>query len=112
MRAAVRVQLVVTKRTIHRSWLGLGLLTLSIACGGCGGKGEIGGTGAAGSGAGGSTGAAGATGGTGTCSSTLAGRVRITEVDVGATYAYNEVDNNGAALGLTVLAISPIPGGG
>jgi hypothetical protein len=31
---------------------------------------------------------------------------------VGTTYAYNEVDNNGAALGLTVLAISPLPGGG
>ena len=27
-------------------------------------------------------------------------------------YAYNEVDNNGAALGQTPLAISPIPGGG
>jgi hypothetical protein len=34
------------------------------------------------------------------------------EIDVGATYAYNEVDNNGAALGLTPLAISPVPGGG
>jgi hypothetical protein len=48
----------------------------------------------------------------GVCSSALADRVRITEIDVGATYAYNEVDNNGASLGLTVLAISPIPGGG
>jgi hypothetical protein len=38
--------------------------------------------------------------------------VRITEIDVGVTYAYNEVDNNGASLGLTPLAISPIPGGG
>jgi hypothetical protein len=27
-------------------------------------------------------------------------------------YAYNEVDNNGAALGLTPLAISPLPAGG
>jgi len=48
----------------------------------------------------------------GVCSSALSARVRITEIDVGATYAYNEVDNNGAGLGLTVLAISPIPGGG
>ncbi len=38
--------------------------------------------------------------------------MRITEIDVGVTYAYNEVDNNGAALGQTPLAISPIPGGG
>ena len=29
----------------------------------------------------------------------------ITEIDVGATYAYNEVDNNGPNLGLTPLAI-------
>jgi hypothetical protein len=42
----------------------------------------------------------------------LSSRVRITEIDVGVTYAYNEVDNNGAGLGLTPLAISPIPGGG
>jgi hypothetical protein len=28
------------------------------------------------------------------------------------TYDYNEVDNNGAGLGLTPLAISPMPGGG
>jgi hypothetical protein len=112
MRATVRVRLVVTKRVASGSWAGLCLLTLFIACGGCGSKGEIGGTGSAGSGAAGSAGAAGAAGATGTCASTLAGRVRITEVDVGATYAYNEVDNNGAALGLTVLSISPIPGGG
>jgi hypothetical protein len=46
------------------------------------------------------------------CSSGLSSRVRITEIDVGVTYAYNEVDNNGAALGLTPLAISPVPGGG
>jgi len=38
--------------------------------------------------------------------------VRVSEVDVGVAYAYNEVDNNGAALGLTALAISAIPGGG
>jgi hypothetical protein len=31
---------------------------------------------------------------------------------VGVTYAYNEVDNNGANLGLTPLAISPLPSGG
>jgi hypothetical protein len=38
--------------------------------------------------------------------------VRITEVDLGVAYDYNEVDNNGAALGLTPLAISPIASGG
>jgi len=36
----------------------------------------------------------------------------VTEIDVGASYAYNEVDNNGANLGLTPLALSPLPGGG
>ena len=54
----------------------------------------------------------GSSGDGGVCSAALADRVRITEIDVGATYAYNEVDNNGAGLGLTPLAISPVPGGG
>jgi len=54
----------------------------------------------------------GAGGGNASCGASLASRVRVTEIDVGATYAYNEVDNNGAALGLTPLAISPLPGGG
>ena len=48
----------------------------------------------------------------GACSSALSSRVRITEIDVGVTYDYNEVDSNGAALGLTPLAISAMPGGG
>jgi len=48
----------------------------------------------------------------GSCTSDLSSRVRITETDLGVAYAYNEVDNNGAALGLTPLAISPLPGGG
>ena len=52
----------------------------------------------------------GSSGDGGACSSSLASRVRITEVDVGVTYLYNEVDSNGAGLGLTLLAISPIPG--
>jgi hypothetical protein len=83
-----------------------------------GAAGTTGGAGASGSGAAGTTsgtgGASGAggTGVTGSCSSDLTSRVRITEIDVGAAYAYNEVDNNGANLGLTPLAISPIPGGG
>ncbi|MGD0674875.1 MAG: hypothetical protein ABSC94_05615 [Polyangiaceae bacterium] len=46
------------------------------------------------------------------CSSSLASRVRVTDVDVGIRYAYDEVDNNGAALGLTPLVISPLPDGG
>ncbi len=71
-----------------------------------GGGGVTGGGGA--TGVGGSLGPGGTTG----CSTALADRVRVTEIDVGVTYAYNEVDNNGAALGLTPLAISPIPGGG
>jgi hypothetical protein len=91
----------------------LGALGLILCgCGSSSGEksGQGGTTGSGGSGSGGSS----ATGGTsgGACSSALSDRVRITEVDVGATYAYNEVDNNGAALGLTPLAISPIPGGG
>ncbi len=79
------------------------------------------GTGGSTTGGGGATGTAGASGGLGGniggagttgCATALSDRVRITEIDVGVTYAYNEVDNNGAALGLTPLAISPIPGGG
>src|ERR1700685_1932695 len=54
----------------------------------------------------------GSSGDGGPCSTALSSRVKITEVDVGIAYQYNEVDNNGAALGLTPLAISPIPGGG
>jgi hypothetical protein len=82
-----------------------------------GAGGTSGTTGAGGSsgttGSGGSSGAGGSAGsGGGSCSSALSSRVRVTEIDVGATYAYNEVDNNGAALGLTVLAIAPLPGGG
>jgi hypothetical protein len=73
--------------------------------------GLAGGTGTAGTMGMGGAGAGGA-GGMVACDSELAGRVRVTEIDVGATYAYNEVDNNGAALGLTALAISPVPGGG
>ncbi|HEY4186740.1 MAG TPA: hypothetical protein VGP07_16805 [Polyangia bacterium] len=48
----------------------------------------------------------------GACTGALADRLRVTEIDVGVSYAYNEVDNNGAGLGLTPLAISPLPGGG
>jgi len=55
----------------------------------------------------------GSSGDGGACTSTsLSSRIRITEVDVGTAYDYNEVDSNGPALGLTPLAISPIPGGG
>ncbi|MDP9035253.1 MAG: hypothetical protein M3O50_10630 [Myxococcota bacterium] len=41
-----------------------------------------------------------------------ASTVRITEVDLGGAYAYDETDANGPALGLAPLVISPIPGGG
>ena len=56
-------------------------------------------TGTAGATATGTAGTTGTGGGTGACTSDLASRVRITEIDVGATYAYNEVDNNGAEPG-------------
>src|SRR6185437_4834984 len=84
---------------------------------GCASSQQTGGSGTGGSakgggGSGGGSATGGATGDGGVCSSALADRVRITEIDVGASYAYNEVDNNGAGLGLTPLAISPIPGGG
>ncbi|HVZ89162.1 MAG TPA: hypothetical protein VHG72_19495 [Polyangia bacterium] len=96
---------------------------MSSACGSSGSKAGTGGStgtgsgGAQGTGGGGPgvpvpDGGYGSSGDGGVCSSALADRVRITEVDVGVTYAYNEVDNNGAGLGLTPLAISPIPGGG
>jgi len=79
---------------------------------GSGGRASGGAPGSGGSptGTGGATGTGG--GAPGACSSALSSRVRVTEIDVGVSYAYNEVDNNGAALGLTVLAIAPIPGGG
>jgi hypothetical protein len=48
----------------------------------------------------------------GACTGALGDRIRTTEIDVGVSYAYNEVDNNGAGLGLTPFAISPLPGGG
>ena len=87
------------------------------AAGGAGtaGAGNNGGSGTGGAaGAAGTSGAAGAAGaaGAGSCASALSARVRITEIDVGATYGYNEVDNNGPNLGLTPLAIAPVPGGG
>jgi hypothetical protein len=87
----------------------MSFLALVVGCGSS--KGQIGGTGGAGAGPGVPV-PDGGSGEAGTCSSALSDRVRITEVDVGVTYAYNEVDNNGAGLGLTPLAISPIPGGG
>lgn len=59
-----------------------------------------------------SGGSPGGGGSAGSCTSSLAARIRVTEVDVGVSYAYNEVDNNGANLGLTPLALSPLPGGG
>ncbi len=92
-----------------------GISTLCLLALGCASSQQ---TGTTASGSGGSTSATGGTTGsggssaTGSCSYSLADRVRITEIDVGVTYAYNEVDNNGAGLGLTPLAISPIPGGG
>jgi hypothetical protein len=41
-----------------------------------------------------------------------ASSLRITEVDLGTTYLYSEVDSNGASLGLAPLALSPLPSGG
>jgi hypothetical protein len=85
------------------------LLGLVAAASGCASsQSQPGGSGGATS-TGGATGTGGATAG---CSSALSDRVRTTEIDVGVTYAYNEVDSNGAGLGLTPLALSPIPGGG
>src|SRR5580692_8521894 len=132
--SAVRSRLMVASRFAPGSWLALGCcLALSAGCGssklqtsgaggtgaGATGAGGAGATGPGGAGAGGGNpgvpvpdGGYGSSGDGGVCSSALADRVRITEIDVGTTYDYNEVDNNGAALGLTPLAISPIPGGG
>ena len=91
-----------------------------VATGGGGGAGSggaaSGGAPASGSGGtvtGGSGGKpAGGGGSPGSCAGALGDRIRVTEIDVGTAYAYNEVDNNGANLGLTPLAISPVPGGG
>jgi hypothetical protein len=67
------------------------------------------GSGGAPAGSGGNSGSAGTPG---SCTSALADRIRVTEIDVGVAYAYNEIDNNGANLGLTPLAIAAVPGGG
>ena len=92
----------------------------SPATGGATGKADaaVGGAGGAGGGTPG-TGGVTTTGGTvvdagppGSCTSDLSTRIRVSEIDLGVAYDYNEVDSNGAALGLTSLAISPIPGGG
>jgi hypothetical protein len=76
--------------------------------GGSGGTPSTSSGGASGTGSGGGGGSVSG----GACTTALADRLRITEIDVGAAYAYNEVDNNGAGLGLTPLAIAPLPGGG
>ncbi len=93
-------------RRYGASVIGLGSVGLLLL--GCGSSSDKSGTGSGVSGGSSGTGGSASSG----CSSALSDRVRITEVDVGASYAYNEVDNNGAALGLTPLALSPIPGGG
>ena len=49
----------------------------------------------------------GSSGDGGACSASLASRVRISEVDVGTTVSYNEVDTP-----LTPLAIAPLPNAG
>jgi hypothetical protein len=78
--------------------------------GGAAGSATSGAPGYGGSDAAFSNGSGGSPGG---CSTTsLASRIRITEVDVGVAYDYNEVNSNGASLGLTPLAIAPLPGGG
>ncbi len=77
-----------------------------------GGTSGSGGSSSSGGGGTGPDGGYGSTGDGGSCSDALSSRVRITEVNVGVAYQYNEVDSNGAGLGLTPLAISPIPGGG
>ena len=83
--------------------------------GGHAASGGTSGTGGAASGGGPASGSGGATAGggsSGTCAGALSERIRVTEIDAGTAYAYNEVDNNGANLGLTPLALSPLPGGG
>jgi hypothetical protein len=77
--------------------------------GGAAGSGTSGASGYGGSGAAGADGSGGNPVG---CSTSLASRIRVTEVDVGVAYDYNEVNSNGASLGLTPLAIAPLPGGG
>jgi hypothetical protein len=94
--------------------IGIGGATGTAGAPGAAGARGTGGASGTTTGTGGAPGLGGAPGGGGAvaCSTPLADRVRVTEVDVGVTYGYNEVDNNGAALGLTPLAISAVPGGG
>jgi hypothetical protein len=52
-------------------------------------------------------------GGDGGSCSFSASNVRVTEIDVGTKYVYQEIDANGGdTIGLAPLAISPIPSGG
>jgi hypothetical protein len=77
---------------------------------GASGSGSSGSSGS--SGAASDAGSSGASGDDGGACAIGASNVRVTEVDVGSTVGYNEVDSNGASPGLEPLAISPVPGGG
>src|SRR5579883_181167 len=80
--------------------------------GGSSGGGGSDGGGTASSSSGGGTSSGIVTGDDGGSCAIGASNVRVTEVDVGSTVAYSEVDNNGSNVGLKPLAISPIPSGG
>ena len=100
----------VRRNDASTAWL-VALCLWALGCASSTGQpGGTGGSASGGNGSGGSTGRGGgpgvpipdggygSSGDGGVCSAALADRVRITEIDVGATYAYNEVDNNGAGL--------------
>lgn len=96
---------------------GSGAGSSSGASSGSGSSGSSGGSGGSGSSSssGGSSGSSssGATVDDGGACTISSSNVRVTEIDVGLTYVYQEIDANGGdTIGLAPLAISPIPSGG
>jgi hypothetical protein len=81
--------------------------------GGSGSSGGGSGSSSGGSSSGSSSSSSGAVGDDGGACALSATNVRVTEVDVGLTYVYQEIDANGGnTIGLAPLQISPIPSGG
>jgi hypothetical protein len=80
---------------------------------GSGADGGGGSSSGSGGGTGSSSSSSGATADDGGACAITSSNVRVTEVDVGVTYLYQEVDSNpGNTVGLAPLAISPMPSGG
>ncbi len=94
---------------------GAGTGGAGMAAAGAGAGGVSAGSGGASAGTGGSGGTAAGTGGTtdtGAACPLGASNVRVTDVELGSAYSYNELDANPPNTELAPLALSPIPSGG